>query len=144
MRLITWDGVLPVAIWCTPFLVGWLFPNRRGAIELTAVLLSVVAFVVRYQVGRHHIASNGCRAAVRRVQMCLLCFGLSALALIDAVMILTHVMPQGAAFAATADLIVWAGLYAVYLTAMTLALHPGRRELPRQRATPTREFVRES
>ena len=57
--------------------------------------------------------------------MCVMGIGLSVLAVIDAVIMLTPVMPKGAAFATTADLIVWAALYSVYLTAMALALYPG-------------------
>jgi hypothetical protein len=125
IRLIAWDGVLPVAILSAPFLVRWLIPDNRSAIELTAVVLPLVAFFVRYQVGRRHIASNDCGPVVRRVQVVVLCLGIFVLVLIDAVMVLCHVMPKGAAFTTTTDLIVWMVLYAIYLAAMALAMYPG-------------------
>jgi len=53
------------------------------------------------------------------------CLGIFMLVFIDAIMVLSHVMPKEAAFATAADLIVWAALYAIYLTLMALAMYPG-------------------
>ncbi len=129
LRLITWDGVAPAFVWSTPFFIRSVISNCRIAIELTAVVLPIIAFFIRYHVGRRHISSNNCGAIMRSLQVAALCAGILVLVLIDAVMILTHVMPRGAAFAATSDLIIWAVLYAVYLSAMTFALYPGSSRL---------------
>ena len=141
IRLITWDGLFPLAIWSAPFLVAWVLPNKRGAIETIAVLLPIVAFFVRYGVGRRYIASNHCHAIVRGIQVGALCLGLMVLALIDCVLMLTHVMPRGAAATTTGDLICWAVLFSVYLAMMAFALYPGRCSDPLALVTVGSEFA---
>jgi len=106
-----------------------MLPHSRAAIELTAVVLSVVAFLVRYRVGKRYISSNDCGAIIRLFQLAVFCIGILVLVVIDAVMVLTHVMPRGAAFATTGDLIVWAALYGTYVTAMAFAMYPGSRKV---------------
>jgi len=106
-----------------------MFPHSRAAIELTAVALAVVAFLVRYRVGKRYISSNNCGTIVRLFQLAVFCIGILVLVVIDAVMVLTHVMPRGAAFATTGDLIVWAALYGTYVAAMAFAMYPGSRKV---------------
>jgi len=125
LRLFTWDGVLPASVWSAPFLVEWLVPNNRGAIEATGMILPAAAFLIRLQVGRRYIASNGFGPVMRGFQVGVFCLGLFVLVVIDAVMVLSHVMPKGEAFRTTADCIVWAALYATYLTSMAVAMYPG-------------------
>ena len=60
--------------------------------------------------------------------MTVLCVGLLPLLLIDALMVLANVMPKGPAPATWQDWIVPAVLYAIYLSAMAIAMYPGRRE----------------
>jgi len=129
-RLMAWDGLLPAAVWAVPWVIEWLIPHRRGAIEVTAVVLPIVAFFIRYQVGRRYIASNRCGALMRGLQVGVFCVGILLLVLIDAVIVLSHVMPKGAAFATAADCIVWAVLYSIYLTSMAIAMYPGPCEPP--------------
>jgi len=52
-------------------------------------------------------------------------FGALVLVLVDAVLILTNIMPKGAAFATVGDVVVWAILYLTYLGAMSIAMYPG-------------------
>jgi hypothetical protein len=75
--------------------------------------------------GKQHITSNDCSARVRRVQLTVFCVGIFVLFMIDAVIVLSHVMPKQAVFATTADLIVCAVLYMTYLNAMAFAMYPG-------------------
>ncbi|MDC0937204.1 hypothetical protein OAS39_13045 [Pirellulales bacterium] len=124
-RVLTWDGLLPAAIWTAPLLVSQLLPNSRASIEIAAVALPIVAFFVRYRVGVHAISLNSCTPHTRRIQMVAFVFGLAVLVLIDAVMILTYVMPDGAAFRTLADLVIWGMLFATYLGTMVLAMYPG-------------------
>jgi hypothetical protein len=138
-RFIMWDGMLPFTTWAVPLLIHWLIPNNRAAIELTAVALPIAAFFLRYRSGRPHITSNNCHAVVKRCQVAAFCLGLFVLVLIDAVLVLSHLMPNGATVASTADLVIWASLYATYLTAMAFAMYPGfGGHAPRQAVLPTR------
>ena len=52
------------------------------------------------------------------------------LALIDAVLMLSHVMPKGELFRADGDRLIWAILVAFYLTMMAIAMYPGREKPP--------------
>jgi hypothetical protein len=130
IRLIAWDGLLPGAICAAPFIIRFLVPNSRTAIEFTAVVLPIAAFFARYQAGRRLILLNNCGLILRRFQYGAFYVGIFLLVLIEAVIVLTHVMPKGALFAATEDLIVWAVLYSSYLTAMAVAMYPGRYGVP--------------
>ncbi|MHB1037359.1 MAG: hypothetical protein ACYC35_13730 [Pirellulales bacterium] len=124
LTVLAWDGLLPLFVFSVPFVVEILVPNRRGAVELVAVAVPIVAFVVRYAVGRRHIATHNFSPAVRRVQFCVFVFGICSLVMIDSVLMLTHVMPKGALKGSG---VVWAVLFSVYLTSMLIAMFPGPR-----------------
>jgi hypothetical protein len=125
IRIVKWDGILPAVVWTSPILVQLLFPNVRWAIEIVAVILPIIALLMRFMIGKRHIDSNRCKPLTRRLQLAVLCIGSIVLLLIDSVMILTHVMPKGAAFATTGDVIVWSALYGIYVASMTIAMYPG-------------------
>lgn len=127
-RVITWDGLLPACILLAPTVAELLLPHNRGLIEFMAVATPIVAFFARIRAGKHHIASNHCTRVVRAIQFCVFCLGLFPLVLIDAVVILSHVMPAGALFAAKEDRIVFVALVSIYLAAMLIAMYPGRAE----------------
>ena len=124
-RIVTYDGLLPVTVWLTPWLMAFVFPNRHGVIELLAVVLPVVGCLVRFALGRRMIASNLCSVQVRRGQFAALSLGLVLLALIDCVIVLLYVMPRGA-FGQPADWAVLVGLWFLYFAFMAVAMYPGR------------------
>jgi hypothetical protein len=132
LRILTWDGLLPASVVLVPTVIESLLPNNRGAIELAAVAIPIAGFFLRVSAGKRQIASNNCDPACRVLQFCAFFLGILVLTLIDAVVILSHVMPQGAAFADETDCIVWAILVAVYLSSMGIAMYPGRTEADRQ------------
>ncbi|MEZ6136322.1 MAG: hypothetical protein R3C53_15615 [Pirellulaceae bacterium] len=102
-----------------------MIPNQRAPVEIAAAVLPIIAFFVRFNVGRQCISSNNCRGVTRRLQTASLCIGILVLVLVDAVMILTHVMPKGAAFATMSDIVVWIVMYSIYVAAMSIAMYPG-------------------
>jgi len=126
-RVLGWDGLLPVIVFLIPNVIEFLFPNKRGALELTGVLTPASMFVLRLLAGKRHIATNHCSSAVRHIQLCVFYFGLLVLCFIDGVLILSHVMPQGV-FDGN-DFVVFAILISIYLTSMTVAMYPGRQNL---------------
>ena len=123
MRLLKWDGIMPTIIWSVPFLIRAVLPKFREPIELVAVVLPIVAFFIRYSVGMRYIRSNHCGKTTRNFQIIILRAGLMILALLDAVLVLTHVMPQGVIVAS--DIMILVILYVIYLLAMVFALYPG-------------------
>lgn len=129
LKVIGCDGLMPACVVFAPIVVRALFPNSRAAIEIIAVALPIAAFLFRAILGMHHIGSNNCVRAVRRVQLGIFCVGIVILALIDCFLILSHLMPDGALFAEREDRVVWLALISTYLLAMTIAMYPGRAEV---------------
>jgi hypothetical protein len=125
LRVLAWDGVLPAFIAFAPTGVEVLFPNHRGAVEITAVTLPIAAFGLRIRAGKRHIASNRCSEVVRFFQFCAFCLGILPLVLVDCFMILSHLMP-GAMFETYTDILICAITVSVYLTLMAVAMYPGR------------------
>jgi hypothetical protein len=128
LKLVAWDGVLPVAVLLMPTVVETLFPNRRGVMEVAAVTVPILVFFIRFFVAKRHIFSNQCTGLVRGIQLVALCVAILVLLLIDSFIILAHEMPKGAMFATDTDLLVWAVLIAVYVTCMAFAMFPGSTE----------------
>jgi len=124
LRIIGWDGMLPASVLAAPYVVESILPNTRWAIEVTAVVLPIVAFFMRLFVGHRHIHENKCSTVFRVVQFGVFFLGIFPLVLIDAALVLVHVMPKGVF--ATDDYLVFAVLYGIYLSAMIVAMYPGR------------------
>lgn len=123
LRLFAWDGLLPVALVLVPWAIKFVLPNQRGPIEAAAVILPIVAFFVRLLGGLAHIAANHCSRGFRVVQRIVFCAGIFALVLIDAVLILAHIIPA-AAFSPE-DALIIGGVIGAYLVAMAIAMYPG-------------------
>jgi hypothetical protein len=125
LRILTWDTILPVAVAFVPTAIALFLPDRRGVMEIASVTLPIAAFLLRLHIGKRQIDSNRCSVAVRKFQFCVFFVGILPLVLIDCVIVLSHLMPNGALFATSGDLLVWAVLAAIYLASMTVAMYPG-------------------
>jgi len=123
LRVVAWDGALPLAMLSLPYLIGLLLAPR-GAIELTAIITPIAAFFIRLRAGSRHINANHCSSAVKRAQVIVLFCGVFFLVFIDAVIILAHVMPKGALH--WEDFLVLVILGLIYVSAMVFAMYPGR------------------
>jgi Gpi18-like mannosyltransferase len=122
-RLFTWDGVLPTCMMFLPAVIEQLWPNR-GAIETATVVLPIVFFFVRIVVGCRHIDANHCSPGFQRVQAWALVLGVFILVFLDAVMILSNVIPRGAVN--LDDVVFVAIIVSIYLVPMAVAMYPGR------------------
>jgi hypothetical protein len=125
-RVLSWDALLPAVILVVPGIVQQIVPNRRGFLEIISVALPVGAFVFRFYSGKRQIALNYCSDRVRLFQFGVFFIGILPLALIDCFLILSHLMPKGALFAAGSDRIMWGILFGIYLMSMIVAMYPGR------------------
>jgi len=128
-KVLLWDGVLPLCIAAAPLAVDAL-TGRRGAVEFVSVLLPIVAFLIRWAVGYSTIGSNNCGPVTRFLQYLLFFVGLVALILVDTFLMLAYLMPKGALFATTVDVIVMATLISIYLFTMIFAMYPGQAAAP--------------
>lgn len=140
LNLVAWDGVMPILVLLAPAIVKPQFPNGRHVVEVMAVAVPIMAFLVRFYIARRHINSNHCPRIVRGFQMVALCLAIFELLLIDSIIILAHEMPNGALFASSTDWIVWGIMCAFYLTCMAFAMYPGRADEPQ----PTEWFAADS
>lgn len=123
LRLFAWDGLLPVVVWSLPAIVEAVLPQKPlGLIEMIAVFLPILAFFIRYYVGAEHILRNTCSERTQRIQFFSFCVGILTLVFVDAIMILSHVMPnnqdplQSEGFRWT---------IVVYLALMAFSMFPG-------------------
>lgn len=123
-----WDGLLPVGIVLLPALVHLAIPNHREPIEIIAIVVPMVAFFVRIVVGSQRIRSNHCARWFQVLQFALFFLAALILVLLDAVVILSHVMPAGAF--APSDYTIFAIMFAIYYFLMLLAMYPGREPVP--------------
>lgn len=121
-----WDGILPACVLLAPWLIEYAIPNERDAGDIAGVMIPIVAFLVRFVAGIRHISTNACSPGFQSLQFWVFCAGILVMVLIDTLLILSHQMGVGAAFATTTDYIVFAALYAGYLVCMTIAMYPGR------------------
>lgn len=124
-RVVAYDGLLPLMVWFTPWLASLAFPNRRGLIEMFAILLPVIGFLIRYVSGRRLIDENACSNIEQRWQFVSLCVGLMVLAVIDCVIVLLYVMPRGA-LQKPGDWLMFLILWVFYFSLMAGAMYPGR------------------
>jgi hypothetical protein len=127
IRVISWDAILPFCMFFMPTLIEFCFPNQRGVMEITAVTLPILAFMLRVRAGWRHIMTNRCSVVVQHLQFFVFCLGILPLVLIDCFMILSHLMPQGPLNVSQDGMLLLAIVFAVYLMIMTVAMYPGRR-----------------
>ena len=125
-RLLTWDGVLPFCMILIPQAARLLFPNNGLVIVLLAVGVPIAALFLRIRAGCQHIDENNCGPTFQKVQVWSMVFGAFVLVLIDAMLIVMHEMGAGAFLATQGDRIVVGSMVLTYLTAMAVAMYPGR------------------
>ena len=123
LRLFTCDGLLLVCLFAIPSIIHSALPNNRGVIEITAVVLPIVAFFSRAVAGHQHITSNSCHASFRKFQFLVLYLTILVLLLVDCFMILLHVMPKPAS--GKGDGLALAVVIGTYLILMGIATYPG-------------------
>lgn len=141
VRIIAWDGLLPLGIVLAPTAIERLFPNQKeGFLDLFPVWITLAAFVLRYAFGKRHIDSNDCSPRVRRFQFVVFCVGVVLLGLVEGfVMILSRMGPIQELFEDQTCQLVFATLAAIYLTLMSVAMYPGRAP-PRPSLSPYPQF----
>ena len=122
-RIITWDALLPALVILSPNVIKRCFPGNRGILEITAITLPVGLFLVRAAIGKRQIELNRCSARFRSWQFVAFFVGILPLVMIDCLMILSHLMPNGIVFLPPLG---WVVVLGIYLTAMTIAMYPGR------------------
>lgn len=124
-HLMFWDVLLPLSVSTVPWLVHWWFQNAH-AIEAIAVVMPIVAFLTRMNVGGRRITYNRCGAFLKCLQFVV--FGVAALLLIgvEALLVLMLLIPMGAMQPTETDLIILSSIAVGYLLIMTFATFPGR------------------
>lgn len=122
MRLIAWDGALPLAALFLPMALERLLPNRPelGLLEV-AVLIAV--FFLRVRAGCKHIDTNHCGDSMRLAQVMVLLCAVFLLIFIDTMLIF---IPAVGLPNVWTEWLVLTIPFAIYLTAMAFVMYPGR------------------
>jgi len=126
IRLLTWDGLLPLCTAVAPYAIKLLFPKQPEAMDIAAVGVAIAALLLRISAGNRHIASNHCSEEVRHLQSCAFVLGIVPLLLMDCFIIVEHQLPGGGPLAHCKDLGPLAIWISFYLTMMAIAMYPGR------------------
>jgi hypothetical protein len=130
VRVIAWDGVLPLLLWLSPFLVRLLVPGiNKDAGVLLAVPLPICVFFIRIWFGARHIDANRCEK-FRVIQYYCFLFAILVLLFVDALLLALHgeLDENWAAYLSLLrDLSI---PFAVYLALMAVAMYPGREPIP--------------
>jgi hypothetical protein len=124
LRLLTWDGILPICILALPPLLEWLFPNNN-LVGIIYVAVAITAFFIRLAIGARHIETNNCPVFVQHFQFGLFFLAIVELLFLDALMMAVPMWRLG-----NGDLLVLAVLLGIYLTLMAAAMYPGRAKEP--------------
>ena len=128
LRVMAWDGLLPVAVVLAPMAIRLLFPRSRGATELVAIFLPVIAFIVRYVVGKRCISANSCTPSFQQIQFLLFVLAISALVLIESLVIIAlHLAANPAIIFGDVGWWVFGVLLSIYLVSVVIAMYPGAR-----------------
>jgi len=122
MRLFGYDGLLPAVVLLVP--AALTITIRKGfLIEFTAVVLPIIAYLIRGTLGLRNIKANVCSKPFKVLQGMSLFLGLIALLLVDAFLILSWSLPANAL--SQRDYEITALIYGCYLVLMALASFPG-------------------
>lgn len=121
LRLVGWDGALPLCVALGPVLVKTIWPKPPGAVGLVLVLAPPIAALIRAHIGWHQIANRCAGRAPWLRQIAMAAAIILLLAFEAAVGVLTFAddIPDSAWWFPT-------GIYAVYLLMITLALRSPR------------------
>jgi len=127
-NVIAWDGFLPVCVALFPIVLGLLMPGVPDALAVAAVVVPIVALIIRFHVGKRHIESNSCGTAFRALQYIVFAIGILLLTCIESILIavgLNALLPNDQDKNITGVLVI------VYLVAMAIAMYPGQMDIAR-------------
>lgn len=125
VRLITWDGIVPIIMLSVPMLVRRFGPqNNDGASLIAVVFALIVGIFLRFSFGMRHIKENYCSTIVKCLQRIVLLVMICVLVVFESFL---AVVPRGPV--RPEDLMFIGGFGAIYLLVMSSVLYPGRRPL---------------
>ena len=128
LRLVGWDGLLPVTIVVVPYLVRLALPQFPNAIAVVAVVLPIAAFFWRLYAGACHISTNRCGEFFRGVQSIALFIGVLIMVLVDALLLCVQDLPGNLLWRDPAAIRMVGTMYAIYFACMVIAVYPGGKD----------------
>jgi hypothetical protein len=130
IRVIAWDGILPLVIWLLPLAMSLILPpNRREWIVIPAVVLPIAAFFIRGAAGFRYIGANYCGRGLRIVQGTVFTLAIFLMVFVDCIGMLMHAIngaPPMRSLELRVAFIVFGSIFLAYLAAMTFAMYPGK------------------
>ena len=123
IRLLSWDGVVPLMMLSLPMLVRRFGPPNNDVFLVPAVVGALIfGILFRFSFGMRHIRLNHCSERMKLIQRVGLWTMIAVLVLVETVMC---VIPP--ARLKQEDVFFLAFVGAIYLIVMACVLYPGRR-----------------
>lgn len=123
-RVFGLDGILPVFVILFPLVAQNLFLLPDHQMVSISVILSVLAMVTRVLLGEKALAANQVGPLFRGFQKIVFVLGLLILLILEIFILILHLIPPAPAIPIEV-VVILAGMYLVYLAAMTFAMYPG-------------------
>jgi|GEM_PF-676391 len=127
LRLLMWDGVLPLVVWACPAFFRWWLKNNEMNVIFTASIIPSVALVVRYYMAMGYIKQNRCGPWTKRFQTYTLRVALVYLVCLESLLIMMQELPELKDIDPGAVLFLVTA-YLIYLLPMAFVLYPGKEQ----------------
>ncbi len=126
LRIIGWDGILPVFVASLSVAVAFIFGNNRPLAETLMVVLPIVALLFRFTIGRKHIRRNYCGEMFKGIQTGALGLAVLILLFADFFVVLTAFIPKNRRHPPPEDVPIYIVALTIYLVLVVFAMYPGR------------------
>lgn len=123
-RVFGLDGIMPIFVLLFPMVAQNVFLLPDHQMISISVILSILAMVTRVLLGEKALAANQVGPFFRGCQKVVFVLGLLVLLLLEIFVIILHFIPPAPPVPIEV-LGILAGMYLVYLAAMTFAMFPG-------------------
>jgi hypothetical protein len=125
LRLIMWDGILPLIVWACPAFFRWWLQDDEVGLIIAAGIVPILALVVRYYMAIRYIERNHCGPWTKRFQTYTLRLALLYLLCLESLLITLQDLPGVNQFDLAAVLFLVTA-YLIYLLPMAFVLYPGQ------------------
>jgi hypothetical protein len=129
LRVVAWDGILPLLVWMSPGFIKALAPKNQRESDALVVMFLVAILFLRFRAGSIYISSNNCTPGIRKLQFVIFCIAISWLLLVDLIMILMNMGPPPPVRDPNEPLAIFLillGFYLAYFMLMLFAMYPGQ------------------
>lgn len=126
LRIIGWDGILPVFVASLAFAIASIFGNNWLLAEALVIVLPIVALFIRFSIGYKHIRRNYCGKMFKGIQTGALGLAVFIMLFADFLVVLLAFIPKNDRHPPPEDVPIYIVALTVYLVLVVIAMYPGR------------------